>query len=193
MANHNGLPQYCAYSGKSILNICGILTKILDHVLACGKAPAKSSCFTWTLSLAACAKNILSAQKEAVGEHLSSMLSLIYRSPLTPIWTLSLSRLPSIIIFTLKISMSGMLTSPFSNESMMKVCASTRVFNSFLTVASHALFTTPSGIFRISLMVHGTGSQEWASSEDGINCWCASATHASKSSKSLQGPFDSGG
>jgi hypothetical protein len=163
-----------------------MVTKILDRVFACKKAPTKSSCFTRTLSLAACARNIFSARKDAVGDHLSFIFSLICRSLLRTILHLSLSKLPSLNILTLKISMMGMLTSPSHRESNMNVCASIRVFSSLRTEASQALFTTPSGILRMSLMVRGAGSHEWASFEEEAKCWCASAAHASNSSRSEQ-------
>ncbi len=113
-------------------------------------------------------------------------MCLLSKSHCTTKWFFGLSRLPSLLIFTLNSSITGMLISPSRSVSSTILPAPKSIFNSFLTDANHALRTTPSGISRMSLILRGVGSQECASPDDGMKCWCASAAQASKSSKSMQ-------
>jgi hypothetical protein len=96
-ANLTGLPQKGLNSGKRLLITTGIVTKILEWVLACKKAPIKSSCLTLAYRREACARNIFSERKEAVGDHLSSATSFC-KSPHITIQVFNLSRDPSLLI-----------------------------------------------------------------------------------------------
>jgi hypothetical protein len=150
LARRTGHPQYCLYFGKKIPYMAGIVTKTLLLVFACRKAPTKSNCLTRDCILEAWAKNIFKAQNEAVGDHLSSESVFDWRSPLTTIRVFNLSREPSLRIFTLNVSMIGVMLSPFLGVSKTKVLLSTRVLNSFLMDCSHAVLTGPWGILRMS-------------------------------------------
>lgn len=171
--NLTGLPQYSLYSGNRIPKIGGIGTKILLLVCACKKAPTKSSCLTRALTRVVWARNIFNAQNEAVGDHLS---------PWTTKWVLSLSREPPLLILTFNTSMTGITLSPLFDVSWMNVLLSTRVLSSFLTDLNHSDIMCPSGIFMMSLMVLGAGSQDWKVEEG--DRWMGRASMAQASCKS---------
>lgn len=105
IADFMGEPQSLLYSGNKMPKIFVIVTKILVQVFICRKVPMKSSCFTQTLSQHAYSKNIFNYQKYAVRGHLSSVTNLLWKSPLMSSLVLSLSRDPSLFIFTLNVSM----------------------------------------------------------------------------------------
>jgi hypothetical protein len=74
-----GFPVHQLYYGKRTPKILGIVTNIFYLILACRKAPTQSNCFNLTFRLLACARNIFSDLKEAVGDHSSSVLFLSCR------------------------------------------------------------------------------------------------------------------
>lgn len=165
-------------------NTAGIVTNIHERVFACRNAPIKYSCFTLDFRRAACAKNLFKDQKDAVGDHLSSEIVPFCRSPLTTNHVFSLSRVPLLFTLTLKVSIIGVLVSPFSILSKAKVPLSIRVFNSFLTDFNHSDFTILLGSLMMSLIVLGAGSQELASKVLGIIIGWASLVQASTSALS---------
>ncbi len=133
---------------KSTPKIFGIVTNILLLIGAWRKAPKKSSCFILTFRRGAWAKTIFRDQNEAVGDHLYSVVTLPWRSPQTTIRVSSLSRVPSLLIFTLKISITGVLTLSSLMLCKIKIWASSRVLSSVFTDFSHPLHTGPIGMFR---------------------------------------------
>jgi len=155
-------------------------------IFAWRNAPTKSSCFTRALRRAACAKNIFRLRKEADGDHLSSVMFLSCKSPLSTSCILSLSNDPSLLTFTLNVSITGVLISPAFSVSIANVPELTSVFISFFIAFSHSWRTNPSAILKMSLMDFGAGSQELASLILGIRSAWASAAQASARPKSLQ-------
>jgi len=134
ISSRTGLPVHQAYLGNKIPKILGIATNILVLILACRKAPTKSSCFTRALSLLAWARNIFKDQKEAVGDHLSSVILLSCKSPLTTSPVLSLSRDPSLFTLTLKISITGVLVVMCLPERYWSRLAFLVLFSPILTI-----------------------------------------------------------
>jgi hypothetical protein len=120
LASLTGFPQYGLNSGNKLPITAGIITKILERVLACKKAPMKSSCFTLAFKREACARNIFNERNEAVGDHLS-LVAPFWGSPHTTIRVFNLSRDPSLLILTLNISMTGVLDSPSRISSNTKI------------------------------------------------------------------------
>ena len=140
-----------------------MVTNILVRILACRNAPTKSNCLTLALIRLAWARDILRLRNEAVGDHLSSVIFLSCKSPLTTNLHLSLSNDPSPFTFTLKVSIMGVLVSPEFRVSGANVPESISVLSSFLIAFSHSCQTIPSFIFRTSRIFLGAGSQEVAS------------------------------
>ena len=131
ITSRTGTPQYFRYSGNKIPLICGMVTNILVRILACRNAPMKSDCLTLALIRLAWARNILRLQNEVVGDHLSSVIFLSCKSPLTTNLHLSLSNDPSLFTFTLKVSIMGVLVSPEFRVSGANVPESIIVLSSF--------------------------------------------------------------
>jgi hypothetical protein len=114
------------------------------------------------------------------------MMFLSCKSPRTTNLHFSSSNDPSLFTFTLKVSITVVLISPFFSLPWAKVPESMRVFSSFFNgfqpfLPYHSAFT-----FSMSRIVLGAGSHELASVEVGCKSVCASAAHASTRLRSVQ-------
>lgn len=102
------------------------------------KSTDKIKLFHFVFRYTACAKIIFREQKEAIGDHLSLLIVPFCKSLCTTNLVFSLSSDPSLFTLPLNTSMTGVLTSPSSISSKVKVPLSTRVLISFLTDLSHS-------------------------------------------------------
>jgi hypothetical protein len=92
----------------------------------------------------------------------------------------------SLLIFTLKVSITGVLTSFSSLSYMENVLDSTSAFSSCFTDFNHSVCTVPWGNRRMSKRVFGVGSHDKALVAGCNGVGWASTVQASASSSSLQ-------
>ena len=115
--NIKALPKYCAYSGKKYVYLIPNFANTLFFTLACKNYPMKSNWWNLALCLATSDNKYVKVIIEAVGDQVSPTNYLFYRSPISTIISLSLSRLPSDCILYLQTSMHGVTGSSFSGSS----------------------------------------------------------------------------
>ena len=134
------LPKYFAYSGKYSVYLISNLTNTLFFTYACKNAPMKSNWWTIALCLVTSAKKYFKVLIEAVGDQVSTIISLFCRSPLNTIITLNLSILPSYWIFALYTSMHGVTGSPLFWYSIRQVWLLIIIFISLRVAFSQGFF-----------------------------------------------------
>ena len=150
----------------------------MSFTLAYKNAPMKSNWWTLALCLVASAKKYFKVLMEAVGDQLSSTVSLFCRSPLTTILNFNSSRLPSYWIFAFYTTMHGVTGSHSFWSSIMKVWLLIRFFI-FLRVSFSQGFFMFSDNLVTSEKFLGSGMKLENSepeSPKGVNSWEISFT-----------------
>ena len=95
----NSIPKYLAYSGKYSPYLLSELINNICFTLACINSSMKYNWCTLALLLEVYAKKCFRFLIDSIGDQLSPMISLLFKSPLTTIINFNLSRIPSYWIF----------------------------------------------------------------------------------------------
>ena len=107
LSNNIGVSNHSDRSGNSSFHSTGIVVKTLFLVSSCRKAPIKSSWYILYLSLAVNTRNIFRTLKLAMGHQVWKSVNSACWSPLGHTLAVSLSIVPSDLIFVRNLLLLG--------------------------------------------------------------------------------------